>query len=79
MVARAFQRGQPIVFHNQWEYLDGVPITVERACSRCERMPVNGHDACLGTIPGVTSACCGHGKESSFSFDKSSECGILVV
>lgn len=66
MTARAFQRGHPIIFRDQWEYEDGVPITVEKACTRCKRMPVDGHDACLRTIPGVTSACCGHGKESGF-------------
>jgi len=48
MTAMAFQRGHPIIFRNQWEYMDG-------------------HDACLGLIPEITSACCGHGKESGFS------------
>lgn len=66
MVARAFIRGHPIVFQDGWEYLDGVSISVERACTRCKRMPVDGHDACLGELPGVTSACCGHGKEPGF-------------
>lgn len=31
-------------------------------CGHCN-LPnrVDGHDACLGTIPGVMNACCGHG------------------
>ena len=72
MTARAFIRGHPVVYHSEWEYGDGVPISEDRACTRCRRMPVNGHDACLGEIPGVTSvtsvtsACCWHGKEPGF-------------
>ena len=47
----------------QWLYSDDkTPITVERACIRCGRFPTpEGFDACLGYIPGVKSACCGHG------------------
>lgn len=40
----------------------------ERPCVRCGKMPIDiiretgkGIDACLGYIPGVFSACCGHG------------------
>lgn len=66
MSARAFLRGHPVVYRNRWEYEDGPSISIERACTRCGMMPVNGHDACLGKIPGVTSACCGHGKEPGF-------------
>ncbi len=31
-------------------------------CNNCRlhRTP-EGHDACLGTLPGVMNACCGHG------------------
>jgi len=25
---------------------------------------VDGHDACLGTIHGISAACCGHDKEA---------------
>ena len=32
-------------------------------------MPVNGQDACLVNLPGIISACCGHGvKEGSLVF-----------
>lgn len=34
----------------------------ERPCGHCLCMSTkDGHDACLGTIPGVINACCGHG------------------
>ena len=33
-----------------------------RPCPQCGQLPnENGHDPCIGTIPGVVSACCGHG------------------
>lgn len=33
-----------------------------RPCPKCDRPPTpEGYDACLGLIPGATSACCGHG------------------
>jgi hypothetical protein len=32
-------------------------------CELCGQLPTpEGHDACLGTLPGVKFACCGHGK-----------------
>jgi hypothetical protein len=37
----------------------------DRACGHC--MIANtpeGHDPCLGTLPGVMNACCGHGDAS---------------
>lgn len=30
-------------------------------CPRCERSMPTGPDACLGVLPGVSHACCGHG------------------
>ena len=33
-----------------------------RPCPRCGNKPtVEGHDACMGKLPGVEAACCGHG------------------
>ncbi len=34
----------------------------DRPCTNCgcHETP-EGHDACLGTLPGVMNACCGHG------------------
>jgi len=34
----------------------------ERACLECALLSTpEGHDACLGRIPGAVAACCGHG------------------
>jgi hypothetical protein len=33
-----------------------------RQCPACGLRPTpDGHDPCLGTLPGVRNACCGHG------------------
>jgi hypothetical protein len=33
-----------------------------RPCAKCKAYPTKeGHDACLGTLPFVWNACCGHG------------------
>lgn len=47
----------------EWVYEDnGKPIDDRRVCKRCGKPPTKeGHDACLGTIPNVKYACCGHG------------------
>jgi len=74
MVATSHKRGWPILVQDdQWIYEDDkTPIheVPPRPCFRCGRMPTKeGHDACLGTLPGVTAACCGHGIEDGYSFD----------
>lgn len=67
MPSRSHLKGYPIVFDNaQWKWLwedTGVPIDdAPRVCRRCGRSPTaEGHDACLGTLPRVKKACCGHG------------------
>lgn len=34
-----------------------------RLCGYCEIEAIpEGHDGCLGTLPGVMNACCGHGE-----------------
>ncbi len=35
-------------------------------CAKCKKGPTReGHDGCLGTLPGpVMNACCGHGNDS---------------
>ena len=36
--------------------------SIERQCVKCGKMPTKeGHDACIANLPGVISACCGHG------------------
>jgi hypothetical protein len=39
----------------------------ERPCLECGMLPTpEGHDACLGTIPGAKGACCGHGLRQGY-------------
>lgn len=71
MVANSHHRGHPIVWINgDWFYADGVPTSPERPCPRCGQPPTpEGHDACLGTIPGVSAACCGHGVTEPYQME----------
>lgn len=56
----AFERGC-------WRYadtLEPVAENPERTCGHCLlNNRLDGHDACLGCLPGVANACCGHGNE----------------
>ena len=58
-------RGHEIVFENDaWLYKDTKEPTVnnERACGECGKCnTIEGHDGCLGELPNVMNACCGHG------------------
>jgi hypothetical protein len=49
-------------------YIDNKEDTsTERPCVRCGKMPTKeGHDACLGNLPGVIAACCGHGVDEGY-------------
>jgi len=60
---RGWHRGHPIFYRDgAWVYADGTSADVQRPCVRCGRMPnPDGSDACLGHLPGIASACCGHG------------------
>lgn len=48
-----------------WHYVDTDQLVRDnpnRRCGSCGRENTpEGHDGCLGTIPGVVNACCGHG------------------
>jgi len=72
MSATSFCRGHQIVYdadRRMWVWTDLLePIgDGNRHCARCGRLPdEHGHDACLGVISGVTSACCGHGVDRGF-------------
>ena len=51
-----------------WRYWDnGEPTeTTNRPCGHCGIFKTEeGHDPCLGTLPGVMNACCGHGRSES--------------
>lgn len=68
MVSKSNLRGHPIIYVNdEWFYADTREPTAgnPRPCGKCgqEDTP-EGHDACLGTIPNVVNACCGHGDDS---------------
>ena len=48
----------------RWVYQDtGTPtIGHPRACGFCGKSDTpEGHDGCIGFVPGVINACCGHG------------------
>lgn len=74
-------RGHPIEFKDgEWKYIDTGESTVltwrTRACGHCKQSETpEGHDACLGTLPGVRNACCGHGSSESayVQFDAGTE------
>ena len=56
-----------IFVDGEWQYEDTGEPTVgsDRPCGRCgEERTLKGHDACLGALPGVMNACCGHGEVS---------------
>lgn len=66
--ARAEHRGHPIVFiDGTWVYEDNLrPIPSyggeDRPCAKCGELPIDGlYDSCIGKLPGVKNACCGHG------------------
>lgn len=53
------------VVDKEWVFSDTGKPTVgsDRSCGHCHRrQTVEGHDACLGTLPEVKNACCGHGR-----------------
>jgi len=60
-------RGHEIqLLNGEWVYADNKQPTVEtwqsRACGHCGlHNTVEGHDGCLGTLPNIMNACCGHG------------------
>lgn len=63
MTATGHYNGNPIEYvDGEWRYLDGEIADTSRPCPRCGRLQTTaGDDACLGHLPGVSSACCGHG------------------
>jgi hypothetical protein len=36
-------------------------------CARCGNLPTEeGYDSCIGFVPGVIKACCGHGSKAPY-------------
>jgi hypothetical protein len=51
-------------YQSSWHYDDGTPKELVKPCPKCGNMPdKEGHDFCLGKLPGVKNACCGHGRK----------------
>lgn len=68
----SYWHGHPVFLWSDgiWRYADGVAVDDDpmRPCPRCLQPPTpEGHDACLGHIPGCVSACCGHGVYEPFA------------
>lgn len=64
-----YSRGHKTYYDGrEWRYMNTNEIDDGKCpCARCGRLPTaEGYDACLGYIPGATSACCGHGVESPY-------------
>lgn len=67
----------------RWIYCDNgdtVVLGKNRACARCHEVPLPhkattgyGLDACLGLIPGLWAACCGHGVRDGYATIKQGE------
>ena len=71
MPAKTYCRGHEIKYDERtktWIYCDTLKvIDNKRPCKRCGENPTReGHDACLGNLKDVSSACCGHGVEFSY-------------
>jgi len=68
----AQEKGYQITYNvenEQWIYVDTKePVENNpRPCKRCGQLPTKeGYDACLGKLPGVKNACCGHGYEDGY-------------
>lgn len=66
MVAKSHIFGNEIIYDGEcWIFADTREPVAEtyqdRACGHCgKHSTIEGHDACLGTLPGVMNACCGH-------------------
>lgn len=57
---------------NKTELKAGKCIDIDiKPCPKCNQLPdKNGHDWCLGKLPGVKYACCGHGINKGTIFFK---------
>lgn len=65
------ENGNTIISYEKFYYEDGEEYTGKnyRPCPKCGKIPTqDGHDACLGTLPGVKYACCGHGVSGYITF-----------
>ena len=75
MSATSYVRGYPAFWDSKaWRYDDTFELVPEpdtRPCPRCGKLPTpEGYDACLGYIPEMESACCGHGVYPGYFWPK---------
>lgn len=78
MTAWGYSRGHRVQWNGEaWVYSDTGEIDDhKRPCVQCHQPPtVEGYDACLGYLPGVGSACCGHGVEDGYIVRKTTNYG----
>lgn len=58
---------------NKRHYADNDEVITKenfRPCSVCGKMPLEGGvDPCIGNLPGVKAACCGHGGKGHYGGD----------
>ena len=72
-VSRNHNNGNPVKYNKEtdrWEFLDGTDAWDNpRVCTKCLKPQTEeGHDACLGTLPNVKYACCGHGMSHGYIY-----------
>jgi hypothetical protein len=72
VVLKSHFRGYEIeLLEGQWIFSDTKKSVADtwqnRPCGHCGKHNTpEGHDACLGTLPGVINACCGHGHDKAY-------------
>ena len=67
---KSYYRGYAVIYVNElWYFADTLQLVsnyLNRPCGKCNQpRTTEGHDACLGTLPGLMNACCGHGKKKN--------------
>lgn len=68
-MVKSYSRGHEIYFkNNKWYYSDNnEEYKDDRPCKKCNCYPTKeGYDSCLGYIPNVIYACCGHGVNKGY-------------
>lgn len=70
MTAKSKHHGNEIKFEGgKWK----IPENVR--CTKCDmEVPKSGVDPCLGKLPGVKNACCGHGGDGYIQFEN----GVII-
>lgn len=84
-MAKSEFNGNPIYSNDEylWRYcLDDKPVNFHhpRKCPHCSKKATKeGHDACLGTLPNVKYACCGHYSKNGHPYAVIENEGIETV